>query len=186
MRGTRAADPPAPEARRAKPLTEAYLERAAAHYLDRYASSSENLRRVLVRKATRRLDPGEKAGPEVAAMVATVVERAVRSGLVDDRAYADMKVGSLQRRGVSTRAASARLRAKGVADETVAAALARGEPDEVALARRYAERKRLGPWRSRPAADARERDLAALCRAGFPYRVAKAALDALAEPGGGG
>lgn len=174
-----------------RPVDPAYLERAALHYLERFPSSADNLRRVLHRKAKRRLDrsgasenrdgetpDGEDVVDEaaLASDIAAVVARAERSGLVDDRSFATMTVGSLARRGASPRAMRLRLRGKGVADELIAAVVADGASDELALARRLAERKRLGAFR-RPADPAlHERDLAALCRAGFSYRVAQAAL----------
>jgi regulatory protein len=172
-----------------RPVTAAYLERAALHYLERYASSAENLRRVLTRKVRRRLASGESVTGEMMAMIEEVVARVIRSGLVDDRSYAETRVSSLMRRGASTRAIRTKLLAKGVPGETIATALGAAEPDEFALARRYAERKRLGPWRREPGPETRERDLAALCRAGFSYQVASAVLAASAdsegiEPGG--
>ena len=166
-----------------KALSEAYLERAAVFYLQRFASSSENLRQVLTRKARRRARASSQAGedgPEVdvAPLVDAVVARAVAAGLLDDRTYADAKLVSLLRRGTSARTARAALASKGVGAELVSAALAEAAPDDLAQARRYAERRRLGPWRSRPDPSLRERDLAALARAGFPYRVATQVLDA--------
>lgn len=159
-----------------RPVTPAYLERAALHYLDRYASSAENLRRVLLRKAQRRLGPEGVRPPTLEADVAELVARLMRTGFVDDRSFAEAKIGSLVRRGTSPGAMRQRLRAKGVPDGTVADALAGHELDELALARRHAERKRLGPYRARPDPASRERDLASLCRAGFPYRIAVQAL----------
>lgn len=161
---------------KARPVTAAYLERAALFYLERYASTAENLRRVLLRKARRRLGPdGEADGLE--ATIAEVVARVVRSGLVDDRGFAEMKVAALMRRGTSTRAIESRLRGRGVPEEAAAAALRAHEPDDLALARRHAERKRLGPYRTRPDPTLRERDLAALCRAGFSFSIAIRVLD---------
>lgn len=166
--------------RNPRPVTPAYLERAALHYLERYVSSADNLARVLARKARRRLD-GDGPEPGLDAAIAEAVARVVRSGLVDDRSFAETKVNSLMRRGTSTRAIRTRLKAKGVADDLAGEVLAAREPDELALARRYAERKRLGGYRPRPDPERRERDLAALCRAGFPYGIAVRALDAAGE-----
>ncbi|WP_375461681.1 regulatory protein RecX [uncultured Enterovirga sp.] len=160
-----------------RPVNPAYLERAALHYLERYASTAENLRRVLARKAKKRLGELGSLDDGILADIAEVVARIVRSGLVDDRSFAEMKAGALMGRGTSTRAIRMRLKVKGVPDEAAAAALAAHEPDDLALARRYAERKRLGPFRPRPDPARRDRDLAALCRAGFPYRIAAAVLD---------
>ncbi|MGA0594225.1 regulatory protein RecX [Enterovirga sp. CN4-39] len=166
---------------RPRPVTRAYLERAALHYLERYASSSENLRRILANKARRRLGPEVSLTEDIADLISAVVEKLVEGGFIDDRSFAEAKVSSLTRRGTSTRFIRQKLRAKGVSEEHAEAALAEEEPDELALARRYAQRKRLGPWRTRPAADAREKDLASLCRAGFPYAVARAALEGDAD-----
>lgn len=169
----------ADETRRAearKPVTAAYLERAAVYYLERYSSSSENLHRVLMRKARRRAGEASALPPDIAARVAEVVAKAVRSGLVDDAAYAGSKLNSLLRKGASTRTARSALQAKGVAPETIANVIADREPDDAAQARRYAQRRRLGPWRTSPDPAKRARDIAALCRAGFPYRVAVVAL----------
>jgi regulatory protein len=159
-----------------KAVTPAYLERAALHYLERYASSADNLRRVLLRKARRRRGPDAEPDPGLESAIAAVVERVVRSGLVNDASFAGAKVSSLTRRGTSTRAMRPRLKAKGVAEDLVAIALA-DAPDDLALALRHAERKRLGPYRIQPDPGRRERDVAALCRAGFPYRVAARVVD---------
>lgn len=177
MRAKRASRDTAP-----RPVTPASLERAALHYLERYASTAENLRRVLARKARRRLGEGGSLDQGIEAAIAEVVARVVRSGLVDDRSFAEAKTSALLRRGASTRAIRMRLKDKGVPDEAAAAALAAQAPDDLALARRHAERKRLGPYRPRPDPALRERDLAALCRAGFPYRIAAAVLDEAGGP----
>ena len=163
-----------------RPVTPAYLERAALHYLERYASSAENLARVLARKARRRLD-GDEPDPGLDAAIAEVVARVVRSGLVDDRSFAETKVNSLMRRGTSTRVIRTRLKVKGVADDLAGEVLAAREPDDLALARRFAERKRLGRHRPRPDPERRERDLAALCRAGFSYGTAVRVLDEVGD-----
>ncbi len=99
---------------------------------------------------------------------------------MDDAAFAAAKVRSLRRRGGSARAIGAKLAAKGVDRETVGAVLAGqedGSEDEAALA--YAKRRRLGPFRqSSSRAAARERDLAAMARAGFALSLARRVIDA--------
>lgn len=158
-----------------EPVTAAYLERAALAYLERYASSRENLRRVLIRKARRRA--GSAPDAALLATIDGVAEKAVRSGLVDDRAYAAAKLHGLLARGTSVRGARLTLAAKGLDRETVAAALDEAAPDDVAQARRYARRRRLGAFRAVPDPGRRDRDLAVLGRAGFSYRAAVDALD---------
>ena len=151
------------------------LESWALHYLGRYASSAENLRRVLTRKARRR-------SPEQAAAAAVLIDalltRYRESGLLDDAAYAAARVHSLHRRGESLRAMRARLAAKGVSATDVADAVSslRGaarDPD-LAAACAFARRRRLGPFRRATADFARE--LGTFARAGFSRRIAEAVL----------
>jgi len=151
------------------------LERWALHYLGRYASSAENLRRVLQRRV-RRYAPEAVSG--ATALVDTLVARYREAGLLDDAAYAVGRVQSLHRRGESLRAMRARLAAKGVAAADAAEAIsvlcsASADPD-LAAACAFARRRRLGPYRRSTADHARE--LSAFARAGFSRRVAEAVL----------
>src|SRR5215469_1940741 len=87
------------------------LEGWALGYLGRYASSAENLRRILTRRA-RRHSP--EAGPKARAQIDAIVMRYRESGLLDDSTYAAARVEALHRRGGSLKAIRARLAAKGV------------------------------------------------------------------------
>ena len=169
--------------RAARPITPAYLERAALYYLERYGASAEMLRRVLRRRVETRCRLRGEAPDDFSEMIEAVVARALGAGLVDDAAFAAAKVRSLRRRGGSARAIGAKLAAKGVDREVVGAALAEeedGGEDEAAFA--YARRRRLGPYRAPGArVAARERDLAAMARAGFPFALARRVIDAESE-----
>lgn len=151
------------------------LERWALHYLGRYASSAENLRRVLMRRV-RRHSP---TAPQVTAqLIDSLVARYREAGLLDDAAYAAGRVQSLHRRGDSLHAMRARLAAQGVAaadvTEAISALSAGAANPDLAAACAFARRRRLGPYR-RSAAN-HERELAAFARAGFSRRVADAVL----------
>src|SRR5207237_232056 len=63
------------------------LEKWALGYLERFASSAENLRRVLRRRVRRRTSDTETA-QRAAALIDELVERYRASGLIDDTAYA--------------------------------------------------------------------------------------------------
>ena len=167
--------------RKARPVTQEWLFRAAAHYFERYASSTENLRRVLERKVRRRADArGEDAG-DFGALVEATVARFVELKLVDDEAYAQARLASLRRRGTSRRMAAAKLIEKGVARDLVAATLERDETGERQAASAYARRRRLGPYRTRDRAERRDRDVAAMVRAGFAFPIAAATVDGPAD-----
>ena len=162
-------------------VTPAYLDRAALAYLERFASSAQNLARVLKRKVERRCRMRSEDPAPFLALINDVVARAVRGGLVDDRRYAEGRVASLRRRGGSARVIGAKLAAKGVARDTVAAALVSAEDDEMAAAHALARRKRLGPYRTGDRAAFREKDLAAFARAGFGFELARRIVDEVTE-----
>jgi regulatory protein len=151
------------------------LERWALGYLGRYASSAENLRRVLIRRARKH---APAAAQQARAEIDAIVARYRESGLLDDAAYAAARVASLHRRGGSLKAIRARLAGKGVPAEVAAEAVSgfrENAPDpDIAAACAFARRRRLGPFR-RGTAD-RQRELATFARAGFSRRVAEAVL----------
>jgi regulatory protein len=151
------------------------IERWALDYLGRYASSSENLRRVLQRRIRRRLP---QDAPNSAALIEALIIRYREAGLLDDATYAAGKAESLNRRGDSLRSIRARLAGKGVSgtdvDEALSGLRAAAEDPDLAAACAFARRRRLGPFR-RVAAD-HGRELAAFARAGFSRRVAEAVL----------
>lgn len=149
-----------------------YLERAALHYLERYASSQENLRRVLmgkVERSARAHGTDREAGAEA---VEGLLQRLARAGYLDDREYARGRAVTLHRAGHSTTAIRMKLLQKGVDDETIWAALEalheEAEAPELAAALRYARKRRIGPYRLPEAREANsQRDMAALARKGF-------------------
>lgn len=167
-----------------RPATPERLEKAAYHYLERFATSAENLRRVLMRRVERSAQihgTDRAAGAEA---VDALIARFRDAGLLDDRAYAEGRVATMHRQGKSARAIRQALAVKGVDAEIVDAALAElateaGTPEtELAAAANYARRRRLGPWRAGDRAGHRERDLAALGRQGFAYDTARRVVEA--------
>jgi regulatory protein len=163
----------------------ALIERWALHYLGRYASSTENLRRVLSRRARRRLDDDREGLGEARALIDALVVRYRESGLVDDAAYAEAQARSRLRRGQSLRTIRAGLAAKGVGSDDATAALEAlredgGDPD-LAAACAFARRRRLGPFRRGDNDGDRAKELGAFARAGFA-RAATEAVLACADP----
>ncbi|MGE3770220.1 MAG: regulatory protein RecX [Bdellovibrionales bacterium] len=152
--------------------TASYLENAALYYVQRFAATTTTLTRALQRKVLRAQHayPDFDAAP-FAKIIADLVQKFVRLGYVNDKSYADAKVSSLRRKGGSARAINAKLREKGIANAVVA-----NDDDELAAARLYVKRKRLGPYRTRTIENAAQKDLAALTRAGFSGSIARLAL----------
>jgi len=170
--------------RKFRPLTHRQLEIAALHYLRRYASSAENLRRVLMRRLARAgLRPDDPDYRAAESSIDEIVSRLRASGVLDDAAYAEAQAASLNRRGVPVRVIGSRLAAKGVRAEIFDAALAALREEIVDVdfkaAASLARRRRLGPYRMvAERAAAREKDMAALARAGFSYEIARRVIDA--------
>jgi regulatory protein len=168
----------APSTAVAAPIDRALLEEWALFHLERYASSAENLRHVLQRRAWRRLGSDGEAMRAAGVLIDALIANYRATGLLDDAAYAAGRARHGLARGRSLRRIAAGLAAKGIGAEDAAAAVAalgNGAADpELAAAWAFARRRRLGPFR-RAAAD-RRRELAAFALAGFARRIAEAIL----------
>ncbi len=168
----------------ARRVTPTYLENAALYYLQRFASSTANLRRVLTRKVTASSRDHGTDPTEGAAMVEALLQRYVACNLLNDESYAAARTASLNRQGRSTRAIRQKLAQKGVESQLVDTAISTlrdetpGDLDLTAAAH-LARRRRLGPYRPAAAREANhDRDLAALARAGFGYEIARRIIEA--------
>jgi regulatory protein len=165
------------ERRAPRRITADYLQRAAMHYLERYAAPSAQLRRVLQRKIALSCRHHGDEPAQFTAMLDDVVARCLSSGLVDDARFAEARAASLRRKGQSARAVAAKLSAKGITRELAAQHSATDEGQELAAARIAAKRKRLGPWSRGDRLANRQKDLAALARAGFRMTIARSVID---------
>ena len=168
--------------RQPRKVTPTSLRNAALYYLQRYASSAENLRDVLTRRVRRAERHHEIDREEAAGWIDALIQDFQKSELLDDRIYAEGRVQSMFRQGRSRRIMMRELRNKGVHADIIEAALAalaaeNHAPDRTA-ALRYVQRRRLGPYRLGSREEYRDRDLAALARAGFGYDTACRVIDA--------
>ena len=175
------ADPPPAHkdqtARRPRKMTAERLHRIGLAYLERYEASEAGFRAMLSRRVLKAAQAHGQDPAAFADMIDAEVDRARRCGLVDNARFAANQVRRQRDRGASGRAITARLRAKGIDPSLTESALAEDERDDDAAARRYAQRRRLGPYRLRARAERRDRDLAAMCRAGFSLDTARAVID---------
>lgn len=161
--------------REPRPLDAAQFQELALGYAARYATTAAKLRRYLARKLQeRQWTPSDP--PDIEALVA----RITGLGYVDDRAYATLKARELGARGFGQRRVRATLSAAGVSRDDSAAVL---DPDDEAApespyvaAIAFARRRRFGPFaRDGAGADParRNRELAAMARAGHDFDVAR-------------
>ncbi len=172
-------DNPSSQGRRArkpkKPLTADSLNWFALRYVERYATTREKLRRYLADKLRERGWAGEGQAP-----IDATVERFAELGYVDDRSFGESKARSLGRRGYGARRIDQTLTAAGIEPELREEI--RDEVDECEAALAYARRKRIGPFAAeKPTPDARQKQFAAMVRAGHGFDQVKAILGAGSE-----
>ncbi len=167
------------------PASAEALEAAALRHLERYASSTAHLRRLLDARLRRLAARGRTIDLQAgAAAIERVLAKLQRLGLLDDRDYAEVRARALRRRGASSRAIRAELRAKGIAADLIAQTLEKerrsvGGDSELRAAVAFARRRGLGPFRRDPGqrAERRARDLAAMGRKGFDQEIARRVID---------
>jgi regulatory protein len=182
---------PAKQRQAPRPVTAASLENAAMHYMERFASSTADLRRVLLRRVRRAAEgagedddraEAETRRAEGAALVEALIAKLQDAGILDDRRYAETRAASLHRRGGSRRAVAARLARHGIERDLIANAIGGMAEDggdaDLTAASAFAKRRRLGPYRpAEPSPASRQKDLAALARGGFDQNTARRILD---------
>ncbi|MBF0247257.1 MAG: RecX family transcriptional regulator [Alphaproteobacteria bacterium] len=177
--------PAKPGPRTPRRITPERMANIALHYLERYASSAENLRRVLERRVYKAsLHHPDMDAAAARGWIEDLIARYRSAGLLDDAAYAENRARSLMARGLAARSIRMKLLEKGVGSDDIDAALAAlteetADP-ELHAAVKLARRRRLGPYTpdADKRAERRDRDLAALARAGFSYDMARRVVDA--------
>lgn len=156
-----------------RPIDAARLDELALAYVARFATSRAKLEAYLRRKLRERGWAGEGEPP-----VAALTERLVAAGYVDDAAYARAKSGSLLRRGYGVRRVDRALGAAGIAAQ-LREDVRPGEGAVRRAALAMARKRGFGPFGvARPDRGARERQVAAMLRAGHSLDSARELIDA--------
>jgi len=155
-----------------RPLNREKLEELALAYVARFATSSAKFQAYLHRKLRER---GFEGGdlPDIAALA----ERYCELGYIDDAAYARSKGEGLRARGYGPRRIDQSLRVAGIEEELRDAATGSEAQARMAAAR-LARRRRFGPFGERVDLQAREKQIAAMVRAGHSFDAARAIVDA--------
>ena len=155
-----------------RPLELPALEELALAYAARFATTAAKLEAYLARKLRERGWAGEGPPP-----VGAIVERFVAAGYVDDAAYARAKAGSLLRRGYGERRIGQALGAAGV-EETLRDEVLPDEGEARRAALTLARKRGFGPFgRTVPDRPLREKQLAAMLRAGHRLSAARAMVE---------
>jgi regulatory protein len=156
-----------------RPLDSLRLEQLALAYVARFATSAAKLDGYLRRKLRERGWASDDEPP-----VAALVAKFVAAGYIDDEAFARSRSAGLLRRGYGQRRIAQALGAAGIAGE-VREAVRAGEPEQRRAALAMARKRGFGPF-GVAAADraAREKQIAALLRAGHRLDSARELVDA--------
>lgn len=155
------------------PLDAAALDRLALRYVERFATSRGKLTDYLNRKVRERGWSGDPVDP------ASVAERMAGLGYVDDRAFAEARVRSLSRRGFGARRVAQALQAARIGADDAVAALEPVAETAFDTALAFARRRRIGPFaEARADPKLRERQMAAMIRAGHGYALTRRIVDA--------
>lgn len=170
-----------------KIITPTYLHNAGLYYLQRFAASTTQFRKIMARKIDNscRVHP-EQDRAACLSMLDNLIETFSRSGLLNDEVYATGTIRTLRQRGLSAQAIMAKMNSKGIVGSMTRRILneidanTRGNPQLVA-ALKHARRRRIGPFaaeKSEPVDNQnRQRELASLARGGFDFEIARQALD---------
>ena len=172
--------------RKPRPLDPVRLEELALSYVARFATSSGKLHSYLERKLRERGYVDEQEGGEPPD-IAAIVTRFVDKGYVDDEGYARSRARGLLQRGYGARRIGQSLSQAGIAPE-LRAEVDPAETERREAAAAYARRRRFGPYGVEPDQDAeedllerrkrREKQMAAMLRAGHELSIAVAVIDA--------
>ncbi len=167
-----------------RPLDETALRDLALSYVARFATSGAKLEAYLARKIRERgvagVEDGD-GGEDARLDVRGIVERLIELGYVDDAAYAKARSRDLMARGYGARRVDQALYAAGIDEEV----RSDQSPSE-AVARRavilLARKRGFGPF-SRKEMDQklREKQIAAMIRAGHDFTAARAIVAAESE-----
>ncbi len=167
-----------------KKITASYLHNAGLYYLERFSASTAHFRTVMRRKirksCTAHPDQDETT---CHALLETLIETFVRAGLLNDPLYAKAQITSLRRSGKSARAIQVKMLVKGVPAPMTTETLGQLDTEthtdpqeaEFQAALRHAQKKRLGPFRTRGEPEP-QKDLSRMARAGFSFDTARRVL----------
>lgn len=157
-----------------RPLDAARLDELALAYVARFATSAGKLSDYLRRKLRERGWEGEGE-----ADIHAIVSRFVELGYVDDAGFARGKAQSLLRRGYGARRIDQALGAAGIA-ETLREEARGSDAERRRAALVMARKRRFGPFGGGGGLDPaqREKQVAAMLRAGHPLAYAREVVNA--------
>jgi len=160
--------------------TKTRLRNIALYYLDRFESSEQNLRTVLIRRIDKYAFINKDYNPEQAYQwVEEIVEECQKQKFIDDKRFAEFKINGYLDSGKSKRYIEQKLKQKGIAEAVISQIFDNSSYSELDTALQFAKKKKIGRFRKdeEEQKENRQKDLATLVRAGFDYDIAKTVLE---------
>ena len=152
------------------------IESKAIWYLERYATSSQNLRKYLKRKVmNNHLNVGSDE------IINKVIARLEAQKILNDQFFTESKVRSLLNKGWSTKKIGLKLKELGVSEELIDENINNldGNEEEINLvsAITLVKKRSIGPYRKVEFTDkVKNREFGIMSRAGFSYTISKKVL----------
>jgi regulatory protein len=151
-----------------------WAKNSTIYRLERRMMTEKQLSDAITRKAKTKFEDISDA--QVKAVAASAVKFAYDMKALDDVAFASLSTKTAVRSGKSKRAIAQKLSAKGVARDTVAAAVE--DTDDLVAAVIFARKRGFGPFRRGDLDDKRKaKELAAFARNGFGFEIGKRVFD---------
>jgi regulatory protein len=167
--------------RKPKKISETYLHNAGLYYLQRYAASSAQFRKVMRRKIMKscRVHSDQNL-EECYEMLERLIVKFNEVGLLNDEVYTTAKVKTLRRQGRSQKYIHAKMYEKGIDSDLTAKHLSDIDGDvyqaEIDAARIFARKRKFKAFDDIKDGNLYKKALGAFARAGFSYDVAQAVL----------
>ena len=152
------------------------IESKAIWYLERYATSSQNLRKYLKRKvANSHFNLGSEE------IINEVISKLESQKILNDQFFTESKIRSLLNKGWSTKKIGLKLKELGVSDELIDENINNldGNEEEINLvsAITLVKKRSIGPYRKVEFTDkVKNREFGIMSRAGFSYAISKKVL----------
>ena len=153
-----------------KQITEHKLYNITLYYLSRYEATGQKVRDMLKRRILKIKLTGSEIPQDVDIWIENVILKMQNLGYLDDRRYAENQVRILLSQNRSNRFIIGKLKQAGLSEQIIQDLLTESETDEINRAKKFAQKKKLGPYgQTLKTPEQRKKEMATMARAGFSY-----------------
>ena len=162
--------------KKTRKMTKTRLQNIALYYLERFDTSSANLRKVLEQRLIKySFETPEFNLSEAKTWIDEIITYCERYGYINDQRFAELKIDDYLLAGKPARYIHQKMQQKGISEDIVDKILQNRNVNENEMALNFAAKKKIGPFRTDEESriQNRQKDLGTIVRAGFSYEVAK-------------